>query len=224
MNEKLHALLLDLMSRLIGYFPKLLAGLAILAVGWLLAWLTKRLVIHIAAILKLEQFLGRTRWKAAFEKADVRYGFYNFLGNLSFVSIFLIFFNLTLIAWDLKFLSDIFGNAILLIPRFVEAFVIFGIGWLIARWAGHTLYKVMISENFQYASEIAFYAKVMLIVFFSAIALTELNIAKEIVLIGFSTIFITLGLIAVITVALQTSFFSKSKGKVDDEKNETGEE
>jgi len=211
MNEKLHAVLFDLVNRLIVFFPRLLAGLALLAVGWFLAWLTKRLVIHIAALLKLEYFFGMSRWKAAFEKADVRYGFYNFLGNIFFVSVFLIFFNLTLLAWDLKFLSDIFGNAILLIPRFVEAFIIFILGWLIARWAGYALFKAMSSENFPYASLISLYARIILIVFFSAVAMTELNVAKEIVLIGFSTIFITLGLIAVIAVALRGSFFPKLK-------------
>jgi hypothetical protein len=45
---------------------------------------------------------------------------------------------------------------------------------------------------------IAHFARVLIIILFSAIALFELNIAREIVLIGFAVIFLTLGAIAVI--------------------------
>ncbi|MFH1079984.1 MAG: hypothetical protein V1766_06950 [Pseudomonadota bacterium] len=220
MNEKLQPVLFDLMNRFIEYIPKLLAGLALLGVGWFLAWLMKRLIIHISVVLKLEHFLNRSRWKRALEKADVRHGFYNFVGNIFFVVIFLIFLDYTLITWGLTFFSDILGKAILLLPRLMAAFVTFGIGWLIARLAANALQKVMISENVRDASFVASYARVMLIVLFSAMSLINLDIAGEIVLIGFSTIFITLGLIAVITVAFRRSLLSEKKGIVGSEKDE----
>lgn len=198
MHEKLQAVLLDMMSGFIGYFPKLFAGIVLLCLGWFLAWFTKRLVIHISGILKLDHFLAPSRWRAAFERADVRYGFYNFLGNIFFFVIFLIFLDFSLIAWDLKILSDILGKVILLFPRLLVATVIFGIGWLIARLTGGALSKTLSSENVPYASSIAHYARIMLIVLFSAMSMAVLDIAREVVLIGFTIIFIMLGGIAMI--------------------------
>ena len=45
---------------------------------------------------------------------------------------------------------------------------------------------------------IAYYAKVICILLFSGVAFAELNIAREVVIIGFTVIFITMGAIGVI--------------------------
>ncbi|MGB4549039.1 MAG: hypothetical protein WBI10_09000, partial [Syntrophales bacterium] len=64
------------------------------------------------------------------------------------------------------------------------------------------LWEVLTRENMPRAMFIADYCRTVLILLFSAMALVQLNIAREIVLIGFSIIFVTLGVIAVILVAL----------------------
>ena len=214
----LHTVLSDLMERSIVFFPKLLAGIVLLFLGWFLAWLTKRLVIRVCVIFRLEHFLGLSRWKSAFEKADVRHGFYNFLGNIFFIVIFLTFLDFALITWQLKYFSDILGNAILFFPKLASTMLIFGIGWLISRWSAIALNKAMSVESIPYASVMADYAKIMLIVFFAAMALAQLDIDRGILLIGFATIFITLGLIAVITVAYIGTRFTK-KENIESESN-----
>jgi hypothetical protein len=219
MDDRLQSVLAELTNRAIAFFPKLLAGIALLCIGWLLAWLVKRLIIRVSVILKLEHFLGLSRWKTAFEKADVRYGFYTFLGNIFFVVIFLTFLDFALITWDLKLFSDVLSGAILLFPRLAAAVAIFGIGWLVARWSAVALYRVMTAENIPAASVIAYYLRTMLIVFFAAMSLVQLDIAREIVLIGFATIFVTLGVIAVIFAASARSFFS-GKENIDSPKDE----
>jgi hypothetical protein len=205
MDDRLQSVLVELTNRAIAFFPKLLAGIALLCIGWILAWLVKRLIIRVSVILKLEHFLGLSRWRTAFEKADVRYGFYSFLGNIFFVVIFLTFLDFALITWDLKLFSNILSNAILLFPRMAAATAIFGIGWMVARWSAGALYRGMSAENIPAASVVAFYARALLTVFFAAMSLVQLDIAREIVVIGFATIFVTLGLIAVIVVAYSRS-------------------
>jgi hypothetical protein len=120
---------------------------------------------------------------------------------VSFVVI-LVFLNFALITWDLQFLSALLSEAIGLFPRIATALLIFGIGWIIARQAARALWEVLTRENVPRAMFIADYCRTVLILLFSAMALVQLNIAREIVLIGFSIIFVTLGVIGVILVAL----------------------
>ncbi len=120
MENRLPALFLDLVNRFVGFIPMLLAGIALLLVGFLAAWLVKRIVVRLSIVLRLERFLIRFRWGRAFSKADVRYGFYNFLGTIFFFFILLAFIDLAFIAWDLKFLSDLLGEAISLFPRIMR--------------------------------------------------------------------------------------------------------
>ncbi len=198
MNESLQSLFLDLTKKLVAFLPALFTGIFLVGIGWLLGWFVKRLVIQLSVFMKLERFLIKFSWGKAFTKADVRYGLYSFIGNVFFFIIFLIFLDFALIFWDLKFLSDLLARGILILPKTVAAILIFGAGWLIALWAANAIQKVLSQEQVPDSTMIAYFARVLLIILFSAIALFEMDIAREIVLIGFATTFLTLGAIAVI--------------------------
>jgi hypothetical protein len=225
MENRLPTLFIDLANQFIGFIPKLLAGMTLLFLGLLVAWFVKRLVIQASIVLRLERFLIKFRWGKTFSKADVRYGFYSFLGNLFFFFILLAFIDLAFIAWDLKFLSDLLGEAVSLFPRIIAAAIILGIGWFIALWAANGLGGALLRESIQRATAIALYARIVLMVFFSALALIELDLAGGgIVTIGFTVVFITLGIIAIVLVVMQRkSFFEKPKGPEDDKNENSGE-
>jgi hypothetical protein len=198
MNESLQSLFLDLTKKLVAFLPSLFTGIFLIGIGWLLGWFVKRLVIQLSVFMKLERFLIKFSWGKAFTKADVRYGLYSFIGNIFFFIILLIFLDFALIIWDLKFLSDLLARGIFILPKTIAALLIFGAGWLIALWAANALQKVLSREQIPDSTMIAHFARVLIIILFSAIALFELNIAREIVLIGFAVIFLTLGAIGVI--------------------------
>jgi hypothetical protein len=222
MENKLPTLFLDLADKFVGFIPKLLAGMALLFLGLLVAWFVKRLVIQLSIALRPERFLIKFRWGKTFSKADVRHGFYNFLGNIFFFFILLAFIDLAFIAWDLKFLSDLLGEAISLFPRIVAATIILGIGWLIALSVANGLVGVLFRENIKRARAIALYAKIALVVLFSAMALVELDIANRIVIIGFTTIFITLGVIAIVFAAMHGKALFEKQHEPEGDKNENG--
>lgn len=222
MKDKLQVALIDIMGRFIDFLPTLFGGLLLLVIGWVLAWFTKRLIVRISVILKLENLLARSPWKKAFEKADVRYGFYNFLGNVFGFIVFLIFLHLSLIAWNLNFLSDFLAKAILVLPRLIGAFAIFGIGLLIARWSANALLKALTAENIPYSSIISLYVRGMIIIVFSAMALFEFNIAREIVAIAFASFFITMSVIAILLVLLGWKTYSCTLKGYSPEKEENG--
>jgi len=211
MNDKLPGSFVNLTDKFINYLPDLLAGIVLLFIGWFLGWFAKRVIIQLAVILRLERFLIRFRWGRDFSKGDVRFGFYNFLGNITFFIIFIIFVNNALSAWKLTVLSDLMERGILFLPRIIIALILFGFGWLISTWASQSILKALRREDIPRSTLIANFIKGVLLLFFSAMALLELNIAREIVIIGFATVFITLGIISVIlTVSGEKSIFKKT--------------
>lgn len=197
MTEKLQLLFLDYGNRFIGYLPKLFFGILLLGVGWFLAWVAKRVVIQLCVILKLEYFLTRVSWGRDFSKADIRFGFYNLLGNLAFVIVFLLFLDFALLTWKLQFLSDLLADGILIFPRVASALILFGVGWLIAVPASRALRGVLWQGNIPFAPMISHYVRIVIVLFFTGMALAQLNIARDIVVIGFAAVFVTLGAIAV---------------------------
>lgn len=224
MENRLPTLFFDLANQFVGSIPALLAGTALLVLGLLVAWFVKRLVIRLSIVLRLERFLIKFRWGRAFTKADVRYGFYNFLGNLFFFFILLAFLDLAFIAWNLKFLSDLLGEAISLFPRVITSVTILGIGWLLALWAENGLVGALLRENVKRATAIALYVRIALVVLFSAVALVQLDIAGTIVTIGFTTIFVTLGVIAIVLVVMQGKAAFERKNDHEGDRAEHGGE
>jgi hypothetical protein len=198
MNENLQNQFLGIGKEIIGYLPNLFAGILLIVIGWFLGWFLKRIIIRVAVLLRLERFLTRMRWGEDFSKADVRYGFYNFIGNIAFFIVFLIFLDNAFRAWKLAVLSDLLERGIYFFPKIVLAMAIFGIGWLIASWAAKLALKALHREDIPKASLIARLIKAALIILFSTMALIELDIARQVVIIGFVTIFVTSGVIIIV--------------------------
>jgi hypothetical protein len=118
----------------------------------------------------------------------------------------------------LTILSDLLGKGILFLPKLIISFVVFGLGWLISSSATKAILKALRKEEIPRSTLIARFSKTVLLLFFSAMALAELDIAREIVIIGFATIFITLGLLTVVAAAVGGKNFLKKVGESLEEK------
>ncbi len=201
MNKNFQELLYDLGQKIIAYMPNLLGGLLLLLLGWIIAWIAKRIVIQLLIVLRFDRLFVRFRWKSSLTKADIRYALYNLIGNVVFFIVFLIFLNSALDAMKLTILSRLIEQGVLYIPRLIVALVIFGIGWVIGSRTSKAVSNSLIKEGFPGASLLAKLVKFIIVLFFSAMALVELNIAKEIVLIGFGAFLLTLSVSMILVIA-----------------------
>jgi hypothetical protein len=201
MNDPLRDLFERIGKAIIDYLPSVLAGILLLAIGWFLGWFLKRITMRLLLILRLERMLQKFRWGEDFAKGDVRSALYTFIGNLVFLLVLLIFLSGALSVMNLTVLSDLLAKGILFLPRFAIALVIFGIGWFIALWVGKSIRKALAEEEIPRSALIARFSKMILLLFFFAMALTELDIAREIVIIGFTAIMVTLGGLAIVVTA-----------------------
>jgi hypothetical protein len=201
MNGPLENLFYDFGQKIIGYLPNAVAGLLLLAVGWFLGWFLKRVIIRVLIILRLDRLFRKFEWGEDLSKGDVRFAFYNVVGNITFLVVFLVFLSGALTVMNLAVLSNLLEKGIYFLPRFVIALLIFTLGWFIATSAGKAIRKALVREEIPRSALIARFSKFILLLFFSAMALTELDIAREIVIIGFTTIMITLALLVVVITA-----------------------
>lgn len=189
-------------EKIIGYLPNLFAGIVLVAIGWVLGWVVKRVVFQLCVILRLERLLRSFRWGEEFSKADIRHALFNTIGDVSFFIVFLIFLNAALDALQLTVLSSLLQRGVLFIPKFLISAVIVLVGWIIARWVSVTVKKALTKEDVPRATLISRFLKAVMLLFFSAMALTELDTAREIVIIGFTVTIITLGALVVILTSM----------------------
>ncbi|MEO8168451.1 MAG: hypothetical protein ABI623_09395 [bacterium] len=202
MDSPLQKALYGVTEKLISYLPNLVAGIVLIAIGWFLGWLVKRIVVQVFLVLRFDRLFRRFKWGGGFAKADVRYAFAGFVGNAAFLIVFLILLNASLEALQLTVISDVLRQGVLFIPKLLVAAFIFGLGWLLAGWIGGTIQRALIKEEVPRATLIARFTKVVVMLFFSAMALTEIDIAREIVIIGFSVSIITLGVLVIVMTSI----------------------
>ena len=198
MDSPLEKVFYGVTEKLIAYLPNLVAGIVLVGIGWFLGWLAKRIIMQVLAVLRFDRYFSRFKWGAGLAKADVRFAFLESVGNAAFVIVFLILLNTSLQALQLTALSSVLDHGVAFIPKLIIAVIIFGFGWLLGGWIALSIQRALTKEEVPRATLIARFAKSGVMLFFSAMALTELDIAREIVIIGFSVTIITLGILAIV--------------------------
>ena len=213
MDNAIQSPFFDFGKQIINYLPNLLAGILLLGIGWLAGWLVKRIIVQLMTALKFERLFIRTQWRQALSKADIRYALFGFIGNIFFFIVFLIFINSALDAMKLTILSNLIEKGVIFIPKLIVASLIFSIGWIIANRVSNSVFNALATENVSHYSLISRFTKFIILLFFSAMSLAEIEIAIEIVIIGFTTIIISLAVLAIIvTIMAGKSSFNKFLG------------
>lgn len=202
MNNGIESPFIDFGSQIINYLPSLLAGIILLFIGWMMGWVAKRITVQILVILRFERLFFRFQWRRALSKADIRYAVFNLIGNVVFFIVFLIFLNSALAAMKLTVLSTLIQQGVLFIPKLIIALIILGIGWIIAGRVADSVYNALLKEEIPHFSFISRFVKFILILFFASMALVEIDIATQIVIIGFTTVMITLAIIPIAVIFL----------------------
>lgn len=209
MDKSIESPFFDFGQQIISYLPSLLAGILLLVAGWIVGWIVKRIVVQLLFVLRFERLFTRLQWRQALSKADIRYALFGFIGNIAFFIVLLVFLNSALYAMKLTVLSNLIERGVLFVPRLIVALVIFGIGWIIARRVANSVYIALIKEDVPNYSLISRFTKFIIILFFSAMALVEIDIAIEIVIIGFTTVIISLSVLAVVAVIFSSKGFKE---------------
>ena len=200
----------QVMVEIFNYLPRVAASLLLLLVGWLVAWAIKRIVIQLCVIFRVHQYLPRMGWRKALSKADVRDAMFNYVGNVAFIAVFIVFIYGALATLKLTVLSSLLEHTIFFLPRVVGCVVIFAIGLLLSNRISVVVHMSVLREGIPRASLIARFVKGALLVFFSAMALTVLDFARQVVIVGFTVSFATMGaLVVVAAVAGGKEMFQK---------------
>jgi hypothetical protein len=179
-------------SRTVAFLPDLVAGVIILVVGWIIAAVVRRVIVAALPRLGFDRFLARHN--LAGERVEEHRGSRT-LGTIAYWVILLIALMQAAAVWNLPYVANGIARVLAYIPNAIIAVVIFGAAYVAGNLAARRLRE---SRNEQQAqSKIlpgAVRAGILTIGAF--LALRELNIAPEILVIAFTLVF---GAIAIAT-------------------------
>lgn len=180
-------------ERLFAYLPTLAGGLAVFAVGLAAGWFAKRVVVRALVWLRLDRLGGRTGWRAAFGKGDVRAAMYDLVGNVVMAGVVLIFLDNALQIMGLTVLSRLIDRSVFYLPNLALVALIVAVGILVSNVVGERVSQALQDEGFGRAGLFGRIVKGVLQAVVGALALWQLGFARQIVLAAFYIAFGALG-------------------------------
>jgi hypothetical protein len=196
-------------SRTVAFLPDLIAGLIILAIGWLIAAVVRRVIFAALPRLGFDRFLvrhGLIQTPVTTEGHDDAGQGTRAVGAVVFWGILLIALMEAAQVWHLPFLAVGIARVLGFVPNAVVAVIIFAVALVAGNWAERRLRETRADDAqaaLQPQSRIvpgAVRGGILTVGAF--LALRELAIAPEILIIGFTLVFGAIALAAALAFGL----------------------
>jgi Mechanosensitive ion channel, conserved TM helix len=192
-------------NQLINYLPTLAAGLVVLALGVLVGWLVKRAVVRALTWARLDRLGGRRAWRAAFSKGDVRSALYDVVGNIAMVLVVFLFVDNATEIWGLTVVNRLIDGLLFQLPNLALVGLIVAVGLVLSNTLANRIEDALAEEDVAYPRLIAKGFKGALVAIVGALALWQLNFARQIVLAAFLIAFGAIGVAFALAVGLGAS-------------------
>lgn len=179
----------DTTKRIALFLPNLLAMLTLLVIGLVIGWITKGLLLRVLRAVRFDPLCERWGLNQALLKAGVKRPASQLVGRLSFWVIFFLFAFMGVDALNLPAAASLTTIALRFLPQVLTALLLLLAGWLLANFLAQGALIAAVNAQIQGARLIATLIRWGVLIFTAATVLTQLGIAKEMVVAAFSITF-----------------------------------
>ncbi len=179
----------DTTMRMALFLPKLLAMLSFLLVGLVVGLMIKGLLSRLLRAIRLDLLCERWGLTAALSKAGAKRPVSQLVARLTFWIVFLLFAFTGVDALDLPATANLMTQILAFLPHVLAGALILLVGLLSANFFSEAALIAAVNAQIEEARLIANLVRWGVLLFASAMVLTQLGIAKEIVVAAFSIMF-----------------------------------
>ena len=173
-------------QRVSDYMPTLLAGIVVVAAGAAAGWIAKRFIVRVLVLLRLDRLGGgHSPWRAVLGKGDVRAALFDGVGTIAGSILFLVFVDNALQIWGLVVLARLVDQIIFYLPTLFLAVLIAWIGLVLSNVFARRVESILVAEGVPRTLLLVGLAKAAFLSVVAALAMWELNLARDIVLAAF---------------------------------------
>lgn len=179
----------EVVQKVVAFLPSLLTGIVVFAVGLVLAWLVKLLVVRIIKLLKLDAAFARSGITEALQKMAVKDTPAKLVGRMFFWLVALIFFVLALSVMRVPVIDQLLERFLLYLPNIFVALIILTIGWLLGNFLGRAALIVSVNAGVKLSSQLSRGVKGIILLFAFVMAFEQLGIGRSTVIAAFTILF-----------------------------------
>lgn len=179
----------DMMKRVGLVLPKLLALLSFILLGVIVGLAIKAVLQRLLKAVRLDVLSEKWGLQAALTKAGFKQPLSQVVGRLAFWTVFVLFVFMGVDALDLPATAGLMGKILGFLPSVVAAGFLLLVGVLLGNFFAEATLIATVNAQIQEARFIANFVRWGIFLLTAAMVLTQLGIAKEIVVAAFSILF-----------------------------------
>ena len=179
----------DTVMQILLVLPRLLALATFVLLGLLMAWLVKQLTVRLLTAFRFDRLCERFGLNKPLAQAGVKQPVSIVLSRVLFWVVFLLFAFMGVDAVNLPATANLISQIVGFLPNVLAASLVLLIGVLSANFFAEAALIAAVNAQLQEARIVASLVRWGILLFTFAMVLTQLGIAKEIVISAFSITF-----------------------------------
>jgi hypothetical protein len=179
----------DVVERLAHVTPRLLAMVVVILLGWAVAAIVRRLTVRVFRMADVDARCARWGLTASLSRSGIGQPPSQVIGQLVFWTIFFVAILTSVEALEMPATAGMAAGVVRFLPNLVIAVLVWMVGWLLANFMAQAVLIAAVNAQVALAPLIAGAVRWLVLVFAGAAALTQLGIAREMVLLTFGIAF-----------------------------------
>jgi hypothetical protein len=179
----------DMMKRMALLLPKLFALISFVLLGLVVALAVKAILTKLLTAVRIDVLSERWGLQAALTKAGFKQPLSQIIGRVVFWMVFVIFTFMGVDALDLPATAGLMGQLVGFVPSVITAGFLVLVGVLLSNFFAEAALIAAVNAQVQEARLIASLVRWSIVLLTAAMVLTQLGIAKEIVVAAFTILF-----------------------------------
>jgi hypothetical protein len=179
----------DFFQRLIAFLPNLLGALIIFFLGLLLGWIFKKIIVKIATLLNTDRFCSTIGITEACAKVGIKGQPSYLLGRIFYWLVVVVVTIIALYTLKVPSIENLLERFLLYLPNIFIAVLLIIVGYLLGNFLGRATLIASVNAGIQFAAFLAKGVKALVFVFAFAMALEQLGIGRNMVIVAFTILF-----------------------------------
>lgn len=179
----------DFFNRVISFLPNLLSAVFVLIIGLVAAWAAKHILIRFFRIMKVDDFSERAGISRIISKSGIRDTFSAIVARLAGWLIFFVFIIISLSSMNVPAIESLLGRFFLYLPNIFVALIIIILGYMLSNFLGRAALIASVNAGLKVSGFAGKTVKLAIFLFSLSIALEQLGIGKDTVVLTFAIIF-----------------------------------
>ncbi|MFH1671817.1 MAG: hypothetical protein ABIF87_00080 [Pseudomonadota bacterium] len=179
----------DFLQKLAHFLPNFLSALIVFAIGLLLAWVVKIIIVKLFKLLKFDALSARMGVSETLQKMAVKEPPAKLMARFFYWLTVIIFFIVALYLLELPTVEHLLEKLLLYLPNMLIAAVILVVGVILGNFLGRATLIASVNAGIGFAGFLCRAIKTIILLLAFVMAMEQLGIARSTVIAAFTIVF-----------------------------------